>query len=77
MSNRNKQKQIWTDQEFKRKLEEIQARRLLNKTPVKNIAQLTKEILKCASFNQIEKELINFNLEKELEIKLDKKRGLR
>jgi len=77
MSDRNKQKQIWTDQEFKRKLEEIKARRLLNGNPVNSIAQLTKEILKCSSFNQIEKELINFNLNKELGIKLDKKRGLK
>ncbi|GAG53844.1 unnamed protein product [marine sediment metagenome] len=75
MNNRNNQKQIWSDENFKKKLEEIQARRLLNGNPVKNIAQLTKEILTCPSFNQIEEELINF--EKVLVIKVDKKRGLK
>ena len=42
MSNRNEQKQIWSDKDFKRKLEEIKARRLINGNPVNNISQLTK-----------------------------------
>lgn len=75
MRDINIQKQIWTDKEFKRKLEEIKARRLLNGKPINSITQLTKEIINCPSWKQLEKELINFD-RKILEIKTDKKRGL-
>jgi len=71
---RNKQKQIWSDIEFVNTLEKIKARRLLaGLPPFKNLGQITKELVKCPSFEKVAKELI----EKErnyIKIKLDKKR---
>jgi len=74
MRDRNRQKQIWSDAEFVKTLEQIKARRILaGLPPYKNIGQITKEMVKCPSFEQVAKELI----EKErryMKIKLDKKR---
>lgn len=75
MSMRNKQKQIWSDLDFIDKLEKIKAKRLLNNNPVKNMGQLTKEIIKCPSFETLERELIDFGKKNSL-IKFDKKRRL-
>lgn len=70
---RNKQKQIWSDEEFIERLKKIKAQRLINGLPVKNIGQLTKEMLQCPSFKELEKELVNINkIKLEVKIKLDK-----
>ena len=71
MPERNKQKQIWSDIEFAKKLEEIKAKRLLVGKPVNNLGQLTKEMLACPSFQDLEKELL------ELDKKLLKKSGIK
>lgn len=72
--DRNKQKQIWSDKEFADILERVKAKRLLNGNPVKNIGQLTKEIMENPNFQKVIQELEN-KVEKEagLRIKLDKK----
>jgi len=70
---RNKQKQLWSDIEFINVLERIKAKRLLNGKPVKNLGQLTEEILKCPSFKQIEAELINADIRLNAKLKLDNK----
>lgn len=75
MSSRNKQKQLWSDKDFLDNLEKIKAKRLLNGNPVKNMGQLTREILWCPSFNKLVEELINFG-KKETRVKFDKRRGL-
>lgn len=74
MSNRNNQKQIWSDKEFIDRLQRIIAKRLLSGNPVKNIAELTKELVRCPIFDQLEKELLKQQKEMEVEIKLDKRR---
>lgn len=70
---RNNQKQIWSDKEFVDKLERIKAQRLLQGKPVKNLGELTKEMLKCPSFKDVEKELIEEQARINLKIKLDSK----
>lgn len=81
MSDRNKQRQIWSDEEFVKRLERIKAMRLLNGKPIKNIGQLTKEILQCPSWDKVEQELIK-KIEKDkarinLQIKLDHQKLLK
>jgi len=73
MRERNKQKQLWSDKEFVDKLERIKAQRLLQGNPVKNLGELTKEMLKCPSFQDVERELIEQDIKTNLKIKLDKK----
>ena len=73
MSHRNKQKQLWSDEEFIKRLERIKAERLLNGKPVKNLGVLTKEMLKCPSFKEVEKELLEQQIKVDLAIKLDKR----
>ena len=72
--DRNKQKQIWSDKEFADRLERIKAKRLLLGFPVKTLGQLTKEMLQCPSFDNLEKELIErIHMKSNIKIKLDKK----
>lgn len=73
MSDRNKQKQLWSDKEFIERLEKIKAERLLKGQPVKNLGVLTKEMLRCPSFTEVEKELLEQQVKVELAIKLDKR----
>lgn len=78
MSDRNNQKQIWSNREFAKRLERIKAMRLLKGKPVKNLGQLTKEILKCPSWKNVEKELIEKDILKlNLQIKLDNQKLLK
>lgn len=60
-SKRNNQRQIWADEEFVKKLEEIKAKRLLIGKPVKNVGALTKELITKDSFKDLENELLNFD----------------
>jgi len=73
MRDRNKQRQLWSDKEFVERLEKIKAHRLIQGKPVKNLGELTKEMLKCPSFKDVESELINKEIKASLKIKLDKK----
>lgn len=76
MRDRNKQRMLWSDKDFVKELERIQAKRLLNGNKVNNLGQLTGEIIKCPSYDQLKKELESFQ-RNILGIKLDKKRGLK
>lgn len=58
---RNRQKQIWADIDFCIKLEELKAKRLLAGMPLKNMAELTREIISLDSFKNLENELVNQN----------------
>ena len=73
-SERNRQKQLWSDKKFIEALEKIKAMRLLSGKPVKNLGILTKEMLECPSFKELEKELVERSKVRDtLRIKLDKK----
>lgn len=74
---RNSQKQVWTDKDFADRLELIKAKRLIAGKPVKNLGDLTKEMLKMPAFEELEKQLLNLdkNLSRKIGIKFD--RGLR
>lgn len=61
MSSRSNQKQIWADEFFVRKLEEIKAKRLLAGKPVKNTGELTKMMCETDAFKQLEDEIMNFD----------------
>lgn len=73
MRDRNKQRQLWSDKEFVERLEKIKAHRLIQGKPIKNLGELTKEMLKCPSFKDVENELISKEIKASLKIKLDKK----
>ena len=75
LRDRNKQRQLWSDKEFVERLEKIKAKRLLSGlTPFNNLGQITKELVKCPSFNVIEKELLESREFINMKIKLDKKK---
>lgn len=76
-SHRNRQKQLWSDRKLIVVLEKIKAKRLLNGNPVRNLGQLTEEMVQCPSFEKLEQELLKgfgktYNFD--IKIKLDKKR---
>ena len=71
MSSRSFQKQIWADMNFVKKLEEIKAKRTLIGIPVKNIGELTKEIINTESFAKLEDELIRKDKNIRINIKME------
>jgi len=75
MAERNRRKQMWSDKDFIEKLEKIKAQRVLNNKPPKSITQLTKEMLQCPSFPQLEKEMVQDlkDIKINIKIKLDNK----
>jgi len=77
MRDRNTERMLWSDQKFVEELLNIQATRQLNGNKAKSLAQITKEMQECPSFEKLKKELENINLKNMLDIKLDKKRGLK
>lgn len=71
---RNKQKQIWADEEFVKTLEKIRAKRTLSGLPIKNNAELTREIICTDSFRMVEEELTRIdkmNMNMKIKIRLD------
>lgn len=71
MSSRKNQRQLWADNLFLVKLEEIRVERLKRGLKVNNLGELTKEIVDCPSFKDVEKELIN-KINRGLNVKFDK-----
>lgn len=71
MSSRKNQSQLWADKAFIIKLNEIRVQKLKRGIKVKNLGDLTKEIVSCPSFKNVEAELIN-NITGGLNVKLDK-----
>lgn len=62
MSSRKNQRQIWADELFISRLEEIRAKRVLaGKSPIKNVGELTKMMCSTESFKNLEKEIINYD----------------
>jgi len=59
MSSRKNQKQIWADIKFIKKLEVIKARKIIAGDPIGNIGEITRKIIECKSFEDIEQEIIN------------------
>jgi hypothetical protein len=71
--NRNNQKQQWLNRKFNDKLLELQGiaqAQMKRKVP---IAEITEKMLKCPSFKDVEKEIIESQAKINLKIKLDKK----
>ena len=61
-SSRNNQRQIWADEMFLKKLEEIRAKRTLaGKPPLGNLGDLTKMIAESENFQKLEEEIINYD----------------
>ena len=69
-NRREKERQLWADKDFARELQKIKAQRMLLGKPVKSTGQITKEILDCPSWKNIEFELLS----KRPKIKIDRKR---
>ena len=61
MSNRNNQKQVWSDQSFINVLEDLKAKMRLVGKPVNNVGELTKAIASSEAFKKVEAELLNGN----------------
>lgn len=57
--SRFKRKQIWADEMFAMRLEQIKAKRLLIGKPVKNMTELTRLILQSDTFDIVERELLD------------------
>lgn len=74
-SDRNTQKQLWSDRKFIDWLETVKAKKLLEKNPVNNLGQLTKQMLECPSIKQLEKELVGAReFKDQIRIRLDRKK---
>lgn len=70
--DRNKQSQIWADINFKLRLKKIKAQLSL-KGIDKSMGAITKDMINCPSFEQVEKEILNIE-KKAIGLRLDKRR---
>lgn len=61
MSKRNNQKQLWADELFINRLEDIRAKAQLMKRPFNNMGELTKAIAESKSFQDLENEILNYD----------------
>jgi hypothetical protein len=59
--SRNRRKQIWADEAFVYRLEQIRAKRTLAGMPIKNMTELTRLFSESKAFNQIEEELLDYD----------------
>jgi len=67
----NRRKQLWVDEEFVRKINEIKLKRMLINKEKLGTPQITKEMLETPSFKQLEQELLKKDMKAKLKIKLD------
>lgn len=72
IARREKERQIWADLNFACELEKIKAQRILIGKPIKSTGEITREITKMPSWNNLLKDLLNGSPKPR--IKIDKKR---
>ena len=74
MRQKNK-KLLWGDKMFVEELEQLQAKRKLQKRPVNSLGELTKEMRMCPSYPKLIKELLDpGEIKKEMKIRFDRRR---
>jgi len=61
MGSRSKQKQIWADTEFIKRLEEVKAKASLNNRHYTSYSDLTKELVNTPAFEDVERQLVENN----------------
>ncbi len=71
--DRNTQKQQWINKKFNEKLMEIQGFAQAQEKRRVPIAEITERMLKCPSFKDVEREIMETQAKINLKIKLDKK----
>lgn len=71
-NRRERQRQLWADMEFAQELQKIKAQRILIGKPVKSTSQITKEMVKCPSWKNLESELLGRKIKPK--IRIDRKR---
>lgn len=59
--NRNNEKQVWIDGEFKDRLETLQAKKKIATGKKVSLGQLSKEIINVKSWEQVEKEVLELD----------------
>ena len=59
--NRNNEKQIWLDGEFKEGLEKLQAKKKIATGKKVSLGELSKEIIQSKGWAQIEKEILELD----------------
>ena len=65
----NKRRQLWADLVFATKLDEIKLKCKMNGRNVNTIAELTKMIVECDQFKEIENEILSGKLRKNKELR--------
>ena len=63
---RRHQSQLWVDMDFMKKLNEIKAKKMLKGDKINSLGDLTKEIINCPSFKQVEDDMLNKSFERRL-----------
>jgi len=58
---RNNEKQIWLDGEFKDKLENLQARKKIATGKKVSLGELSRELIRVKSWEQVEKEVLELD----------------
>ena len=61
VKDRNKEKQMWLDDEFKDKLEKLQARKKIATGKKVSLGELSRELIRVKSWEQVEKEVLELD----------------
>jgi len=73
-SKRKKQKQLWVDEEFVCWLKRLKAKKELDGEEVKNLGELTRQIVNTPAIDDIEKQLLTNKEITDIKIRLDARR---
>ncbi|MCK5293675.1 MAG: hypothetical protein KAJ49_03410 [Arcobacteraceae bacterium] len=76
-SKRKQQKQLWVDTEFISWLKKLKAKKELDGEEIKNLGELTKQIINTPAITDVEKQLLKDQNIASIKIKLDAKRLFR
>jgi len=73
-SREQRQKYVWVDKLFKKRLEMIRAKsELEGSCRFNNLGEITKKMLEAPSFEQVEREILGLNKREKTSLKLDKR----
>lgn len=76
-SKRKQQKQLWVDADFISWLKKLKAKKELDGEEIKNLGELTKQIINTPAITDVEKQLLKDQNIASIKIKLDAKRLFR
>jgi|TARA_Y100000310_G_scaffold15342_2_gene15416 hypothetical protein len=75
-SKRKNQINTWVDKDFKQFLEKVRAKKILAGEDVKNLGQITGEMMRTEAIKELERQLLKNQKKDLIKLKMDQRRGI-